>query len=309
MHTLAEAINDFLKVDRSPTTTRNYTRTLNRMTEDIDSNLDLQAVTLSHLLHHINNLAVGTGGLPLKPSSLFSYKLTIKAFFNWCEKVDYLDHSPARKLYAHRPPPEVKDRGIPLEHARAILEEARKQPRDYALVLFMGETAARIGAVSRLCTTDLNLDDLSATFIEKGRKPVRVDYSPATAAALRDWLVLRGDVGHDYVWTFTTRSRKKLKLMGVTQILRRLSLLACGVEYSPHRWRHTVSERWEDLGIASYDIAHKLNHVDDAVTRRFYLRNRNPNVRQLSRKYPLAAFGGTLDTPTPGNIIPLDECV
>lgn len=300
MPSLTEAINDFLKVDRAASTITNYRRILARMTVDIDPGLDLRAVTLSHLLRHTERLAVG-----IQPSSLFAYVLVIKAFFSWCEQVDYLDRTPARKLHIRRPPVEVRDQGIPLDHARAILAAARPDPRDYALVLFIGDTAARIGAISRLRLADLDPGNGAAYLTEKGRKPVKVDYGPATAAALLAWLAVRPHVAHESVWTCLPRPYAPISVYGLTETLRRLSYQACGIEYGPHRWRHTVSERWEDAGVTDYDISHKLNHADAQVTRRYYLRNRNPNVKRLSDRLSLITFGDEKNVPN--NIIRLEK--
>lgn len=304
MKTLAEAINDFLKVDRSPSTKTNYSRILARMTVDISGELELHDVTLSRLLDHTEKLAVG-----IEPSSLFSYVLVIKAFFNWCEQVEYLDRSPARKLQVRKPPVDNADKGIPPDHARAILEEAHKHPRDYALVLFLSETAARIGAVSRLQIGDLNLDACTAKLTEKRRKPVEVDYSPFTAAALRHWLAIRDRyVAHTAVWT-RPHDHKPYTVFGLTGLLRRLSFQACGVVHSPHEWRHTLSERWEDMGISIENISHKLNHANTKVTSEFYLRGHDPNVKKLTNNLPLIAFAlGADEKIVPGNIICLDEC-
>lgn len=299
MPTLTEALNDFLKVDRAASTATNYRRILERMLHDMEGTLDLQAVTLSHLLTHTEKLAAG-----IQPSSLFAYVLVIKAFFSWCEEVDYLDRSPARKLRIRKPPVEVRDRGISPADCRAILDAAHAYPRDYALVLFIGETGARIGAISRLMLSDLDLDNGRAYLTEKRRKPVWVSYGPAAAEALRQWLAVRPHVGHDSVWTTSPRPYKSMTVGGLTEVLRRISLRACGVEHSPHKWRHTVSERWEDAGVSTYDIAHKLNHAGDQVTRRHYLRNRNPNVHRLSNSLSLIAFGDEKNVPD--NIIRLE---
>jgi len=299
MPSLQEALETFLKVDRAPNTVQHYRRTLTRMTAAIGSDTDIRQVTLARLLLYTDDL-VGA----VQPASFFQYVLVIKAFFSWCHRAEYIDASPARNLVARKPPVDLNlDRAIPTAVVEQMVRVAYANPRDYALILFLADTGARIGGIATLQLKRLNLAEGHAVLLEKGRKFVDVFFWGATIAGMERWLAQRPQVDHDYVFTRNGR-HNPLSVDGLSQIVRRVAQRACGTEYGPHSFRHRLAHDWEEAGESPYNIQHKLNHTSLRTTMDNYLRKRNQHVQEASRRLSLASIH---PQPKPANLLYLDD--
>lgn len=304
MSMLQEAIDQFLKVDRSSHTNRNYRRVLTKLGTAVGPQRRVGLVTYADLLDYTDKLRP-----TIAPSSFSVYLLVIKSFFSWAAHNGYVPLSPAANLIARTPPRDpMEERGIPPEHLAEMRRFAYPNPRNYAVLLFLTESAARVGGAATLRLSRLDLKECEASLLEKGRQYVTVFFGEETAAALRRWLQIRpATAAHDYVWTHKARP-DRLQVAGLTDIIQTISLRACGVKYGPHRLRHHVAETWEAAGCSPYDIQHKLNHASARTTQDHYLRNRNPAVKQLSRKLSATVLGSPPDSAN-GKIIYLDDCV
>lgn len=280
MTTLTEAVESFLKVDRASSTTKQYRRILKRFVEWAGADTDLATITLSKLLDYKALFKSSVSAL-----SEVTYTLALKSFFSWCERVDLLDKSPGRKLTVRKPPrdPSV-NRAIPPDDVERMCRVAYARARDYALIHFFAATGARIGGVASLRLSRLNLEEGSAVLFEKGEKFVTVYFWGEAVTAMRRWLSERPtNLDHDYVFT-TIGKHKPLTTSGIAEVVRRISLRACGREYAPHGFRHYVAQVLEAAGEVPYDIQHKLNHKDVRTTQGNYLRNINPHIQSLTRR-------------------------
>lgn len=302
MPMLQEAIGQFLKVDRSSHTNRQYRRVLTKLSAAIGPQRHVGLVTYADLLDYTANLRP-----TVQPSTFNTYMLVMKSFFSWVTRSGYVPISPAANLIARTPPRDpMEERGIPPEHLAEMRRFAYPNPRNYAVLLFLTESAARVGGAATLRLSRLDLKECEASLLEKGRQYVTVFFGEETADAIRRWLRVRPTAAHDYVWTHKKQSTR-LEVPGLTDIIQTISLRACGVKYGPHRLRHHVAETWEAAGCSPYDIQHKLNHASARTTQDHYLRNHHPAVKQLSRKLSAVVLGSPPDASN-GKIIYLDDC-
>jgi site-specific recombinase XerD len=303
MPMLHDAIDQFLKVDRSAHTNRQYRRVLTKLCTAIGPQRRVGLVTYADLLDYTANLRP-----TVQPSTFGTYTLVIKAFFSWVAHSGYAITSPAAHLIARTPPRDpMEERAIPLEHLAEMRRYAYPTPRYYAVLLFLMESAARVGGAATLRLSRLNLDECEASLLEKGRQYVTVFFGDETADAIRRWLQVRPiTAAHDYVWTHK-KQPTRLEVPGLTEIIQTISLRACGIKYGPHRLRHHVAQTWEAAGCSPYDIQHKLNHASARTTQDHYLLNQHPAVKQLSRKLSAAVLGSPPDRSN-GKILYLDDC-
>lgn len=302
MPMLKEAIDSFLKVDRSACTNRNYRRVLIALAASIGPDRDITLVTYADLLDYTNRLRQG-----IQPNSFAAYVLVLKSLFSWAARCGLIPLSPATHLIARTPPRDPSEqRGIPLRHLEEMRRYAYPNPRNYALLLFLASTGARIGGVATLRLSRLDIADGCATLLEKGRRFVEVYFDDETGGALRRWLAVRPTVEHDFVWT-RNGQHEPLQVAGLTDVIHAISKAACGVKYGPHRFRHLVAETLEAAGYSPYDIRYKLNHADPRTTEGFYLRNRHPAIKEMSRRISAVTLTSHEAAP-PDNIISLDDC-
>jgi len=198
----------------------------------------------------------------------------VRRFFKWLVEEGYLDQNPAARL--ELPPlPEEPPKAVTEEDLRRLLEAARDDPRDYALLCFLADTAARVGAVAALRLENLDLANRRALVWEKGRggrKRARyVYFSERTKRALEEYIRVRPEDGSGCL--FVSKRGGGLTSNAIYQVLRRLAKKA-GVtgRFNPHAFRHGWArgalKNGADLGTVS-DI---LGHSSVEVTKRFYAR-------------------------------------
>jgi site-specific recombinase XerD len=214
---------------------------------------------------------------------------TAKTFFKWCVERDHLKRSPAKHLVI--PELDSSAEGKLIDHDDLLKMEAEAkrwaqagQPRDLALVRFITETGCRVGEAESLRLSDLKLESCEAKVRGK-TKNRRVDFTELTAEALRDWIAVRPNAGHDFV--FVSRLKTPLTRSGMYQIFRRLAETA-GIEgrYNPHAIRHLVGQSWTDE--ANLELARqKLGHKHVSTTSKFYAHQDRSRVKKTTHRLSL----------------------
>lgn len=279
MPMLQTAINTYLKIERAPATTKNYTYALNRMSTAIGSQRDIRLISFADLLDYITRLMV-------KPSSKRAYIVAIKSFFTWCVTIGYLERSPAQTLTVRMPQEDPVDRAMPSDVLADMLAASHYKPRDYALISFLAATACRRGGAASLTISNLNLTQQSARILKKGGSPYTVIFDLQTSDALNRWLSVRPDVHHDYVF-ISMASRNylmPLKPEGISSIIKKYAQRVAGVEYGPHSIRHRVGHAYAESGVPITVTADKLGHSNTKITERYYPRGTDDVLRQLADK-------------------------
>lgn len=248
--------------------------------------IDITEITLSQLRHFRANLFE-------RPLSLYTKHRHIRQtrhFFRWLVDEGHLSISPAArlelpKLPKNKPPKDIN----PIDRERMI--EAADDVRDLAIVLFLAETGCRRAGLTSLRFGDIDLENHRAIVTEKGSKTRKVRFGPATAAALRAWLVVRPrDKWGDFVFV---GKRGPLTGSGVYRILERLAKKG-GVEgrYNPHAFRHGLARRLLQHHLDLGTVSRILGHSDIETTHSFYAVWAD---NELDDRYD--EFGGPLDLP------------
>lgn len=263
----------------------------------------LYAYTLRELLAHFGDIDIGLidisglrhfqAAIVERPQSVYTKHRHIRQtrhFFRWLVDEGYLHSSPAArlelpKLPKNKPPMDVS----PMDQERMI--EAASSVRDLAIVLFLAETGCRLAGLTGLRFGDIDIENRNAIVTEKGAKTRKVRFGPATAIALRAWLVIRprekwGDV------VFVGK-RGPLTGSGVYRILERLALKG-GVEgrHNPHAFRHGLARRLLQHHLDLGTVSRILGHSDIETTHSFYA---VWTAGELDDRYD--EFGGPLEFP------------
>lgn len=193
----------------------------------------------------------------------------LKGFFSWLYQDGKIPNNPAASI---KPPP--KPRRVPKyisdEDLVKLLEAARDNPRDYALVQVLADTGARVGGIATLTVNNVYLDRLTLVVTEKGEKSREVYLTEESAQALADWLTLRPD---DTDLVFASRMRERgLTGSGIYRVLRRLARKA-GVEghFNPHSFRHGFAHALINNGASLEVVSELMGHSNVGVTAESYL--------------------------------------
>jgi integrase/recombinase XerD len=206
-----------------------------------------------------------------------------KRLFHWAFDEGLLPADPARKLRRPHLPPKSPS-AISEEDIRKILEIAKqsKAPqRNYAMILFLADTGARVGGVASLTTVNLDLKKRRAIVLEKGRggkKERLVFFTEETAIALENWLSVRPNTDSDKVFL--------IQESGIYQVLKRLAKKA-GIKghWNPHAFRHAFARRMLAKGMSIGVVSHLMGHSSIQVTVDFYGRFSNDELQEIYDHY------------------------
>ncbi len=219
----------------------------------------------------------------LSPFSKFNFARACKRLFKWAYEESLISENPAKKL--RLPPlPKKSPAGISDEDISRLLAAAQqtKSPeRDYALVLFLVETGARVGGVVALCVGDVDLQKRRAVVSEKGRggkKERTVFFSKQTSDAIQNWLAHRPTTDSDQLFL--------LQEQGVYQVLKRLAKQAkVKGRWNPHAFRHAFARRLLAQGMSIGIVSHLMGHSSVQVTLDFYGRFSNDELQKIYDEY------------------------
>lgn len=295
---LSAAIQEFelsLKGVAAPGTRILYLRRLRSLLAFL-GDVEIEQITISDLRQWRANLAERKerwvnhcyrpsvpGGL--SPWTIHSYIRIVRRFFKWLVEEGHLDHNPAARL--ELPPlPEEPPKAITEEDLYQLLDAAHNNPRNYALLCMLADTAARVGAISSLRLEDLELENRRALVREKGRgggKRRYVYFSERTKKALEAYLRVR-PAGSEYL--FVSRHGGAMTPHAIYQVLRRLAKKA-GVKgrFNPHAFRHGWARGALKNGADLGTVADILGHSSVEVTKRFYARWKDEELRERHEKF------------------------
>ncbi len=212
----------------------------------------------------------------LSPFTIHTYIRAAKRFFRWLHDEGLLPENPAARLELPQLP-DYKPRGISAEDRDKLLKACLYYPRDYAIVMFLSDTACRVGGLSGLKLTDLDLDRRRAVVWEKGRgggnKKRTVYFGTKTKKALLDYLAERPNVPDcPYLFVGCRRGNwDRLHESGVYIVLKRAAQRA-GVEhdFNPHSFRHGAIRGMLTNGLSLPEVSQIAGHSSTKVTGDIY---------------------------------------
>jgi site-specific recombinase XerD len=274
----------------SPKTLKWYNHKLGSLMVDIGDN-DLEEVTIHDLRKWRSKLAKQKQKFidhPTKPTiegglskhTLHMYVRACRRFFKWMEEEEYIDNNPAKRLELP-PKPKSYRRGIKETERDLILKQAIGNERDYAMALFLADTACRVGGIAGLKIQDLDLENDCAVVHEKGRggnqKARLVFFQQKTKRALIEWLAIRPETPNCfYVFGGFKKGGTRLGWHGLTesgvyQVIKRLAKKA-GVDhgFNPHNWRHGAARGMIKNGASLAVVSQILGHSSTQVTGDIY---------------------------------------
>jgi site-specific recombinase XerD len=205
---------------------------------------------------------------PLAPATLYKAIKTVKVFFNWAVTQKLVSSSPADHIRNPRPGDTVEGRAASTEEMNAVIDAARPNPRDYAVVLLLAESGCRRGDIASLRLQDLDLARLCAYVVGKGEKRRAIYFDHDAVEAIAAWLRVRPATENDRV--FVTAKGEPLSGQAVYQIAARRSRDAgLGRTVNPHRFRHGVATALAAERLKPTAIQRYLGHSSILTTMRY----------------------------------------
>jgi site-specific recombinase XerD len=220
--------------------------------------------------------------LALSPASIASYGRSVKVFFNWLEREEFIPKSPFNKSvkFSNRHKTDKVIRYIgPADLARIfeILTEPEKLGtylglRNLAIVAMLVDSGIRRGELLSLRLSDIELGQ--GRCIVRGKTGQRVAlFGEACRRALTRYL------SHPFNQEFKEESalwRREdgypLSLSGFDTFIQQLKK-ECGVEFHAHKLRHTFATLMAGQGVGAWDLKEMLGHTSIATTQIYVASN------------------------------------
>ena len=305
---IAEAVQEFLDVDRADHTRQNYANAVEPLATWLAAQqiTTLDDITYAALNRYIKEVIAPrqkegtfTGGTPNQ------YVNVIRGFFNWSVKVGYLPHSPAKGLTIRKPkvkPPE--SRAIPVEVLREMLRRTKLlaqagYPTAYGLLVLLVETAHRVGAIATIKLDRIDLKNRRILVTEKGGVLQYAHFAdPETAWAIQRVLEWRARLNppHDQLFSMVKSPRKPMRAAAASNLVARFAVEVCGTPYYAHSIRHLVATLLDERGIDPTTASAKLGNTPEIYAGHYQPSPAHSRARQLAERLP---FSTLLQVPKP----------
>jgi len=295
--TLAQDFLVYLEAERgySPLTITAYQSDLSQLFEFMQQNrADLEPSQVTTAL--IRSWVVAMKHADLSGATIRRHVYALKSFWTFLLDFDYVTHDPTRRVST----PKRKKR-LPTylneDELRQLLAAAAEHRMDYcrrrnrAIIATFAFTGARRGELLSLHIPDVDLTDQTVRIEDgKGGKTRILPLLDGACEALQDWLDVRRDNGHDYVFTTTHGNRIHASRL---QIIWRDILERSGIA-KPHVTMHTLRHTFATLLLRSgrCDLAslQKLLGHSRLDTTAIYLHVGPQQLRAAMGGHPLAGF-------------------
>lgn len=236
------------------------------------------------------------------PHTIRARVRAMKRLFNWLVEEGHLEASPAQRVKMPRLK-NTEQKRINTDDFLALLKATEGKTvadlRDRAIILFLYDTACRVGGLCGLRLNDLDLEQGLGVVTEKGEKSRFVMFTQDTRQALQDWLEVRPQDKGPWVFVgLNQKSKGQLQTGGVGQMLRRRAKQAgCAGPTNPHSFRHGFAKAYLMGGGDLGTLADIMGHSDVGVTKNFYGIFTLAELRDKHRKHsPVAKIlGGESD--------------
>jgi len=166
---------------------------------------------------------------------------------------------------------ECKEMGAVLE---SVDRNSRKGLRDYALLLFLYNTGARVQEIVDLNIADLRLQTpFQVKLTGKGKKERLCPLWPESVAAIENYFTLWHPDASEDSPVFVNSNKRRITRFGIRYLVRRYAAQAAQVcpsvkskKVSPHTFRHTTAMHLLQSGNDIIVVKNWLGHADVNTT-------------------------------------------
>lgn len=271
----AQRFESHLRVEKnlSPKSRNAYLYDLRRFrdfigeTRGFDGGLPLKAVETEDVREYIHYLREERG---YRATTLARTISSIRTFFDFCIKMEYLDASPAVGVSNPK-----QTRKLPVYLVESELFRLFEAPdvttpaglRDRAMMLLMAFCGMRLQEVVGLNLGDCNFESRTVRVLGKGSKERLIPMNEEVETALLQWMQSR-EAADGEKGVFTNKFGKRISGRMVEKIVDKY-VLAAGLgktQLSPHKLRHTFATLLHQNDVDLVEIQTLLGHSSISTT-------------------------------------------
>ncbi len=220
----------------------------------------------------------------------------VRTFLRYLLRHGVIDTNPSvglRTPRERRTLPEV----LTVDEAERLIEDTAGTDwfsiRDRAMLELFYSSGLRVSELVGLNLSDLNLENRVLLVRGKGKRERIAPFGGTAAAALRNWLAVRGQVAKDGKWDkealFLNRYGRRISQRSVARMLgKRVRRAGLQKHVSPHTLRHSFATHLLDNGADVRSVQELLGHKQLATTQ-IYTHITAARIRQIyDRTHPRA---------------------
>ena len=212
----------------------------------------------------------------LSPFAIQGHVRSIKAFWGWLTREEYLGENPLVKL----PLPKIPQYLVKtltyddIEKLLAVIDRTTALgAKYYSIVLLLLDTGIRIGELVNIKTNDLDIGHGLITILGKGKKQRVVPFYRDTRKELIRYIKnSRPLLGpEDSPYLFPKSDGEHVSINSVQQYMRRLVHKAGldGIRFSPHVFRHTFATQAFANDARTGAVRDIMGHISEHTTLKY----------------------------------------
>jgi integrase/recombinase XerD len=270
----------FLKAEnQSPRSTEAVNAAVTRFGEYLDTT-DITTVAANDLREYIRHLqtrpkweshpTITSNGELLSPHSIASFVRSIKTFWSWLAREEFIVTNPLKDVSLPKIPQQTVKTLSPEQFQKIIKVIDKRSARgyhDYAWLMLLYATGMRIDELASLRIPDVNWDNGQLHVLGKGCRERNLWLSPkAYKVALTYYRKWRPEVSSDYF--FVQESGRKLTRHFAAHRMYHYRDKAgiAGIRFHPHLLRHAFSLEFLRAGNDPYTLQKVLGHSTLTMT-------------------------------------------
>lgn len=212
-----------------------------------------------------------------KPISIQGYFVTLRVWFNWLARNEYITKSPMAKMNKPRAEKHLVQPFQP-GHIKDMLDLCDNSflgTRDRAILLLFLDTGLRLSEMASIKLSDIDYGRSTIKVMGKGAKERVVAMGKTTMAALARYIVARTSrclkfQREEPELLFMTEECGSLHPEGIYRLIKRLGKRAgLNIRCYPHKLRHTSGTYALINGASMREVQLLLGHSTDKMTREY----------------------------------------
>lgn len=223
----------------------------------------------------------------LSPTTINHRLSSMKQLFLFLYREGIINDIPTEKLVKLKTP-KVVIRPFEEDELKRLFSQPDKSTfvgfRDYTLMLVLLDTGVRLIELENMKVQDVDLNGNKILVFGKGAKEREVVFQKTTKQALFRYIVLRGQLDHDYLWISDTSVPMKRRNMEERLTIYGNKADLKNVRVSPHTFRHTCAKMYIKKGGDVLSLQKLLGHSTLEMVKH-YVDLWGSDLQQMHKKY------------------------